>query len=457
MLEWTAPIAGMAGPRYLAVAGAVELALDSGRLRPGDRLPPQRDLARHLALNIGTVGRAYALLTERGLLSSEVGRGTYVQRPERADGPRSLAEGVGATAFVDLSHNYPQDAPVHPAIDGIVRGLGGELDMGRLLARQVDAGLTEHRECGCRWLERFGIGSTPDDVMVTCGGQHGLTLALAALSRPGDLVLTEELAFYGLRSAAAMLGRTLVGVRMDRDGIMPDYLDAACRRTGAKVVFLTPTLHNPTTATMGPERRTEILDVCARHDLMIVEDEVWNFMLEEPGTSFTQLDPQRTVHVSSFAKIVGPGLRLGLIRMPRAARHGFGVALRATTLMASSISAEWMARLVTNGAMEAAAEALRREMQVRQAMLAGILPVANLITRPEAFFCWLRLTNGWSADSFVAAAAASGVAVTPFSVFEVGSVHHSGAVRLSLNGAPDLASLAEGLGRLASLLASGPQ
>lgn len=93
-------------------------------------------------------------------------------------------------------------------------------DVGPLLARQTDAGLVDHRAAGNRWLARFGLDCSADDVMMTCGGQHGLLLALAALSQPGDVVLIEELVFYGLRSAAGMMGRSLIGVRMDREGIL---------------------------------------------------------------------------------------------------------------------------------------------------------------------------------------------------------------------------------------------
>ncbi|BCP54023.1 GntR family transcriptional regulator [Kaistia sp. 32K] len=450
--DWTRSIASIAGPRYLAIVKAVELALDTGDLRPGDRLPPQRDLAKKVGVNIGTVSRAYAMMRDSGVTSGEVGRGTFLQEPAGVDGPSSLWERSAPRSFIDLSHSFPDEAPVHPAAAEILREWHADIDIPSLLARQIDAGLRRHRAIGAHWLSRFGLECGPDDVMITCGGQHGLLLAMAALSRAGDVVMTEELAFYGLKSAAGMMGRQLVSVRMDREGLMPQYLDIVCRRTGAKVLFCTPTLHNPTTAIMSLERRHEILEVCRRHDVTIVEDDVWNFMLDTPAVPFAALDPDRTVYVTSFSKIIGPGLRVGLLRMPRHAQHALGVALRATTLMASAVTTEHVVRLLTSKSIETVIAALRTEARARQAILTGIISERHLITRPEAYYAWLKLTNGWSAEAFVREAHKRDVGITPFTVFEVSSLNHSDGIRICINGARDRSTLETALHRLRTLL-----
>lgn len=452
-IDWANAVAAIAGPRYRAIVQAVETAVEMGRLRPGDRLPTQRDLARRLGVNLGTVGQAYAAMQESGLVSGEVGRGTFVALPERADGPRSLWDHSAPDTFVDLSHNFPDRAPLHPAVADIVREGAAAMDLGPLLARQIDAGLPRHRQAAAAWLGRFGLDRPPEDVMITCGGQHGLSLAMAALSQPGDPVLTEELTFYGLRSAAGMMGRTLLGVRIDRYGLMPEYLDIACRRTGAKLLFCSPTLHNPTTATMPADRRLEILEVARRHDLLIVEDDVWGFMPERPELPFAALDPERVVYITSLSKILGPGLRIGMLCMPGHAAHALGVALRATTLMASTLTAEWATRLIASPIMDGVIGSVRREIGARQGIVVACLPERSVITRPDSFNVWLKLTNGWSAEAFTRAAELAGVGVTPCGMFEVGLHNRSDAVRICLNGAPDRASLTRALHRLSGILA----
>lgn len=453
--EWTSAVERTAGPRYLAIIGAVELALSSGALRPGDRLPPQRDLAEWLSLNIGTVSRAYAEMQKSGLARGEVGRGTFLNAAADADGPASLRDHTPRQTFVDLSHNFPAHAMRHPAIALIRAELEQELDVAGLLASQIDIGLERHRQAAAGWLGRFGIDASADDMLMTCGGQHGLLLALAALTRPGDIVMAEELCFYGLKSAAALLGRSLVGVRMDREGIMPEYLDIVCRRTGAKVLFCAPTLHNPTTATMSAERRREILDVCQRHDVMIAEDDVYGFMPDPAPLPLAASAPDRVVHIASLSKLVGPGLRIGFMHVPKQLHQVFGIALRATTLMASPFGAEWAMRLLRSPQIDDVVTGIRLETEARHALVEDLLPAPSVITRPGAYFLRLRLPPGWSAESFTLAAEQNGVGVTPFSLFEVSSLHQTDAVRVCINAAPDRESLRAALETLRDLLGDG--
>jgi DNA-binding transcriptional MocR family regulator len=452
MSDWTEAVGRIAGPRWRAIIDAIELALDSGALKPGDRLPPQRDLARRLAINVGTVGRAYAEMQKSGLTTGEVGRGTFLNRRGAADGPVTLSEHGARRIVVDLSHNFPESAALHPAAGLIASELAAAIDMPRLLASQIDAGIDAHRRIAAGWLRHFGIDAAADDMTITCGGQHGLLLSVGALTRPGDVILTEELTFYGLKSAAAMMGRSLVGVRMDREGVMPDYLDNMCRRTGAKILFCTPTLHNPTTATMSQQRRRDVIAVCERNDVMIVEDDVYGFMPSDPPTPLAALAPERTVHISSMSKLVGPGLRIGFLKAPRRFHHAFGVVLRATTLMASPFNAEWASRILASAHLGAIISALQSETAARNGLAAEMLPSHAIIARPDAYYFCLKLPQGWSAESFTQAAEDRGVAVTPFGFFEVTSLNQSSTVRVCLNGAANMGLLELGLHRLRELL-----
>ncbi|GLS42850.1 PLP-dependent aminotransferase family protein [Methylobacterium brachythecii] len=452
---WTETIERIAGPRYLAIVNAIELALQSGALRPGDRLPPQRDLAGWLSLNTGTIGKAYAEMHRTGLARGEVGRGTFLNEAQASDGPSSLGAPALRRTFIDLSHNFPPNAMRHPALDVIRPAFADAVDVGGLLASQVDIGLPRHRAVAARWLGRFGIEATADNMLVTCGGQHGLLLALMALTRPGDAVLSEELCFYGLKSAAAMLGRSLVGVRMDREGIVPDYLDVVCRRTGAKVLFCTPTLHNPTTATMSEDRRREVAEICSRHDVLIVEDDVYGFLPDPQPLPLAAMAPDRVVHISSLSKLVGPGLRIGFMRAPSHLAPAFGKALRASTLMASPFNAEYATRLLSSPQLDEVVAGIRSETAARQALVADVLPEPALMTHPQAYHFCLKLKNGWSAEAYTQAAEKLGVGVTPLSLFEVSALHQSDSVRVCVNAASDRISLTAALAKLSELLREG--
>ncbi|MCJ2046851.1 PLP-dependent aminotransferase family protein [Methylobacterium sp. J-078] len=236
---------------------------------------------------------------------------------------------------------------------------------------------------------------------------------------------------------------------------MPDYLDVVCQRTKAKVLFCTPTLHNPTTATMSLERRRELAEVCAPHDVMIVEDDVYGFLPDPTLRPLAASAPDRVVHISSLSKRAGPGLRIGFMKVPRHLIHAFGIALRATTLMASPFTAEWATRLLMSPQIDDVVSDLRAETEARQALVASVLPERPIMAHPNTFYVRLNLWNAWSAEAYTQAAEEIGVGVTPLSLFEVSAMHQSESVRVCVNGAPDRRSLSEGLEKLAGLPASG--
>lgn len=449
---WLRNFSALAGPRFFALAECISVAVDKGVLRPGDRLPAQRDMARMLGLNVSTVTRAYAEVFSRGLSHAASGGGTVIVARKRQDGPQTLAMAQGA-ALVDLSHNFPATAPCQPAVErhAALSHLS-ESDMRRLSSIQTDLGLPQHREAGAAWLNRIGVQVSGMDTTITSGAQHGLLLAIGALTQAGDPIMTEELCFYGLRSAATTMGRRLVPVRMDRDGMMPDYLDAVCGRTGARILFCAPTLHNPTGSVMPLQRRLDILRVCERHGVTIVEDDVYRFMLKDAPPPFIALAPERTVYLTSISKIIGPAWRVGYLCAPPQLRHALGVALRATTLMSCTVSAEFVTRLIGSGGMAEAAAQTRAETRARQALVAEILNPRQALRHPLGFHVWLKLGPGWTEDGFVRAAEARGIAVTPGSLFEVGILVEDAAIRICVNAAQDRAVLETCLREIGALL-----
>lgn len=448
---WMVAIDVASGPRYLAIAEGVKSALMNGALKAGDRLPPQREFARMLGLNLGTVTRAFDTLRQMGLIHGEVGRGTYLTLPSSADAPASLWDHSQPRGFIDLSHNFPEHAPGLAGAHAVLPALSAE-ESQRLLTCQVDAGYARHRAAAAEWLSRRGISTVADNVIVTCGAQHGLLLALGGLTRPGDIVLTEELTYYGLKSTATMLGRSLVGLRMDAEGLLPDALDTAAQRSGAKVLCCCPTLHNPTTATMSLARRQAIAEVCRRRDLVIVEDDVYGWMPTAHLPALAHLAPERTVHVTGLSKLVGPGLRIGFIAAPPEHVRALGVALRATTLMASPLNAAAALGVLAPDAMDRTVAAIRQETLARQAIVSACLPASAVVSQPGAFYFGLRVGAQWTAQTFARAAETAGIGVTPYDVFESTPMTGGAMVRVCHNAAPDHDALRRALTGLRHLL-----
>ncbi|MDB5871561.1 MAG: putative HTH-type transcriptional regulator [Ramlibacter sp.] len=452
--NWLSDIAKEGVPRYVAIADAMERAVDSGALCSGDQLPPHRTLAKQLGLDVGTVSRAYAEIQRRGLTTGEVGRGTFVSH-RKPDAPTSLWQS-STTQFTDLSHNFPETAPINPEAALLSEASEGLLDTNYLLSLQSDSGHLPHRQVMARWLESTASTRvTPDDVVITTGAQHGVLLGIQAVTQPNDVVLVERVAYFGTLAAVRFLGRRPVPVTIDREGLVPEDLERAFAETGARVVVCNPTLHNPTTAVMGPDRRAAIARICRKFDAVIVEDDVYVLLHAPSLPSLCSFAPERTIYVTSFAKVVGCGPRVGLMRAPPHLTGRIGAGLRSTSLMAPTPMVELMCRMVSSDGIERLAHARRAQLAERQVWADEILAGASAQRHPAAYHAWLRI-GAWRSERFVAVARERGVAVTPGAIFSVEAETRDAAVRICICAAIDKLSLQQALRVLLQLVDEGP-
>ncbi len=455
MTTWRPNLEDLSGPRYLAIAEALAQDVSKGRLAPGDRLPTHRDLAWHLGVTVGTVSRAYAEAERRGLIAGEVGRGTFV-REQLPSAPPTFQDLGDEDGLIDLSYNFPALESDHALFGEELAGMARDPELNRHLGYLLGPGRESHRAAAADWLKGAGLEVPPEEIVVTCGAQHAMFLAAVALTRPGEVILTEALTYYGIKSIAEALERQLYGVALDDQGLVPDSLEAAIRSSGARVLYCIPTLQNPTTTVLPEARRRRIVEICRRHDVMIIEDDIYSFLLEAPVTPLSALAPERSFYATSLSKCVAPGLRIGLLRAPLAFHDRIATALRASTLMPSGFMAELATRLIRSGKAKQAADAKRREAEVRQSLARAILPAGHLVTHPRCFHAWLTLPRPWRHEDYAAEARRRGVMVGSARVFAVGRQPVPHAVRLCLHAAASRAQLKAGLETLSRILDQAP-
>src|SRR5690606_3614831 len=187
---------------------------------------------------------------------------------------------------------------------------------------------------------------------VTGGAHQAIVVAFAALARPGERVLVEALTYAGVCHVAERFGARLHGLPMDDEGLLPDALDAACRADRARLLFVNPTAHNPTTATMSPARREAIAALARTHDLIVIEDDVYGRLPERRPPPLAALAPERTVYLGSAAKSVAPGLRLGALHCPPHLLSPLADAQHDLFLTCPPLMAELFAELVRDGTAE---------------------------------------------------------------------------------------------------------
>lgn len=399
MRDWIPDLTHNDKPRYIAIAEIIAADIRSGRLNPGDRLPPQRKLAVNLDIDFTTVARGYVEAQRRGLVESRVGQGTFVLGQVR----RESAKPSTRTELVDLSMNLPPE-PSDP--DLIARMNDGYAEVGRdlvgLLRYQGFGGSRHDKDAASAWLSRRAMVPSQERIFVTPGAHPAMAAILALLAKPGETVLCEALTYPGVRAISAQLGLKLTGLPMDRDGIDPDALADACARLAPKALYLNPTLQNPTTLTIPAARRAALAAVARRYRLPIVEDDAYGFIPLHGPPPFAAIAPDITWHIAGLAKCIGAGLRAAYVVAPDT-RSGwpFAAALRASNVMASPLTVALATRWIEDGTADSILRFIRAETAARQKLAAELLPKASFQADPLSFNLWVPLPKPWTRSAFI--------------------------------------------------------
>jgi len=279
---------------------------------------------------------------------------------------------------------------------------------------------------------------------------------MLALTKPGDVILAEPLGYPGLRAAATQFGRTLMVVEADQHGMLPERLEQACRQHKPGLLYLNPTLQNPTATTMPPQRRQEIASIAQRCQLRIVEDDpYWRLADAAPRPVATHA-PEQVYYISTLSKCLTPGLRVAyvLIRDPQE-RERFLAALRSFALMVAPLNAALATQWIFDGSAEGLMQGVRKEARLRHWMARDIL-AGRYSGTGDGLHVWLDLPAYWNPSQLAHAADTEGIAVTPAEAFAMGS-GSANAIRISLGGIKDRERLQAGLQALSRLLARRPE
>jgi DNA-binding transcriptional MocR family regulator len=451
---WTPSIASGAAPLWQRLVAAVEADLASGRLQPGQRLPPHRELAYRLGVGVGTVSKAYAEAERSGLLASHVGRGTFVA--ERSAIPRLHGAKPGP---IDMAHNLPPIAPSLARLEATLRALHKRADVAALVDYSPTAGLESVREAGAFWLrEQCRLPRARADAIIqTNGGQHGLLLACASVAQAGDTILCDAATYPGNRTIAELGRWRLHGVAADTRGMDPAALDRAATESGARAVIVMPTLHNPTTVTLDAARRRELLDVAHARDLIVIEDDVYRvFGRADDPPPLAELAPERVIQVASVSKALAPGLRLGFLVPPDDGQLferlllGAQASVYCPQAMGGLIFAQWVEDgLAPRILDEVREEAARRNRLARETLGSAMAEPHS----PQSLHVWLPM-SAERAHRVAARALQANVQVTPPEAPFVEASNISG-LRLCLGAAIDGEALATALQVVKTALADG--
>ncbi|ALU89390.1 transcription regulator protein [Herbaspirillum rubrisubalbicans M1] len=425
----------------------MEQAISDERLKPGDRLPPQRLLADHLGVDLTTVTRAYTEARRRHLLEARGSAGTFVAAPK-----------VDLSQVIDLSMNIPPP-PAGVDLDDLLRqGVSQILihsDADLLMTYHLGGGSSADRAAGAMWLQEL-LGHIDERRVLVCpGAQAALAALLLSQTQPGEVILAEPLTYPGLLTAAAQLGRRVVAVGVDGEGMRPDLLQTMARKHGARLVYLNPTLQNPTTHTMPAARRAEIAAVVTRLNLRVIEDDpYWRFAAHAPKP-LAHYAPQHVFYVSTLSKCLLPGLRTAYVVTP----EGVGQeellgALRSFVLMSTPLMTALSTQWIHDGTADKLLEGIRHEARTRQELALRTLGDADL-AGAGGIHLWKALPGHWNGPDFVLKARQAGLNLVAHDSFQVGQTDprqdRTAYIRISLGRSRSGFELVNALRRLMEL------
>lgn len=434
---------------YTALADVIAADIAAGRLKPGDRLAPQRTFADEHAIAASTSGRVYAELRRRGLVVGEVGRGTFVAGVPAIETPRSEPhEGP-----IDLEFNFPTIPEVAGFISRAMAGLQRADVMVNAAAPVSTSQIELARSTFATALAAPHWRPNPEALIFTGSGRQSIAAALSALVPVGGRVAVEALSYPMVRSIAARLGVSVVPVPMDDHGLMPEALARAHRKSAISAVYVQPVMHNPLGISMSPQRQADLVRTAGKLGMVIVEDLVYGFLADTPPMA--ALAPEHCINVDSLSKRVAPGVSVGLLHVPAKLRDRVWSTVRAGAWTVPPMALCVAIRLMQDDVIREVVALKRKEARRRQAIMAELL-APNVIKADRAsFHLWLELPNGWRSEAFAAVAARAGVAVTPAGAFAMAPGHAPPAVRLAL-GLPPHDALRTAAARLAGILRRSP-
>jgi DNA-binding transcriptional MocR family regulator len=463
------------GPLYRLLADGLKRAIDRGEVPLGTVLPPERALAKALAVSRATVVAGYDRLKGEGWLESRRGSGTWVRAPDRPDRGGVDAVATGRLFLSEDGHEQRSEPGRAPDQEGLVdlsvAAVLGSPTVTEVLAslRHEDvAPLTAHHGYlpqGLRTLRsavatRFtasGLPTSQDHVVITTGAHQAISLLARQTLTPGDAVVVESPTFPGALDVFRRFGARTIPLPVDEHGARTDVLPDLIERTEPRLLYLSPHFHNPTGAVLPLERRRTIGALAAAADLVVLEDlAMADVVLDDDQVlppPLAAVAPEATVHtIGSTAKLFWAGLRIGWIRSP----DDWSVRMLATKTVAdlgsplvSQLLAERLLARVEDVQAERAAELRPRRDRLCQ-LLGDRLPDWTWRRPSGGLSIWATLPEG-NADEFAEVALRHGVAIVPGPAL---SVDEGNRRSLRVVFARPEAELVEGVERLAAAWSS---
>ncbi|MGE0970487.1 PLP-dependent aminotransferase family protein [Klebsiella sp. WOUb02] len=397
--------------RYKSIVDKFAALIRNGEMSAGTRLPTHRNLSAQERISLATATRVYSELEAMGLVSGETGRGTFVREQSLPPGHGVDQQAVAPNA-IDLNFNYPSLSGQGDMLRDALRQLSTTGDIESHLRYQPHAGRISERRVMARHFYRHGFRPTEDNLLIVNGAQHGLTVTVMGLLRPGDVVAVDALTYPGFKALAELCHLELIAIPSLADGPDLAALRLLCQKRRVRAVYVMPTLHNPLGWVLSHRQRKALAEIARAHDLLIVEDSAYAYLVRRPPPPLACYAPERTVYISGFSKNVATGLRVGVVICPESYRSALERAVRATTWNTPSVLTALVCGWILDGTVSRFETLKRRDARRRQVLLRESMGDLPCVAHPDSYFAWLPLPDEARADRVVKALMDNNISVS---------------------------------------------
>ena len=448
-MSWKPQLQQTGTPIYIELATQLKNDILSGKLTPGTKLPPQRELSDYLDINLSTVTRALKLCEQNGLVCSTIGKGTYVASD--AASQKMLFINSPKAKLIEMGAILP-NPDINQLVSDYLSHMTTEPDFYKLL----QYGPIDYDEfqikAACKWLTYFDLTAHKSHILYSNGSQNGIFATLAALFNKGDRIATLPLVYPGLKVAAKILGIQLIPLPLFDAKITLESLNYVYKNHNIKGFYFIPDHNNPTSQTMDLKTRQLIGEFCKTYQLPFIEDAIYTLFSPQPLSSITSFAPEYGILISSVSKVLSPGLRLALMHVPSNFYSSIRECLYAMHITPPALMMQLFTRLMLSERFDEIRRLRILELEERNLIFDQFCPHLSTSQSNHTPIRWITLPEHIHPAQFEKLAYTKGLQVYSGDRFVVGNTPIPNAIRISLISAHSITQYKEGLCLLKELI-----
>lgn len=436
-------------PLYLSIANLLEYDIVNAYLAPNTKLPPQRELADYLDINLSTITRAFKICELKGLIYAKTGKGTFVA--PNAGSTISIIDSEIEKNCIEMSVIKPFDQ-FNQAVLELTKNILSKGYLEKLLDYSHPLGSPSHKIAARNWLRKYHVEAATSNIAITSGAQNAACITLISLFHSGDKIAVDRYTYPNFIELANMLNIQLIPISGDLFGMKADELDMQCKLNNIQGIYLTPSCNNPTAILMNASRKQEIAKVIKDNKLILIEDDIFSFLTPPDTLPITYFVPEQSIYISSVSKALCSGIRVGFMCYPEKYKSSITRGIYNIHIKTPSLNAEIITELINTGIADQIVLDKRTIAKERNDIYKKYFDIENPNENPLSFFRWLPLKQRYNPNAFEKNALEKGIKIYHSNRFSVGHVEEKQFLRVALSSIPDANELDRGLALLKSIL-----